>query len=335
MPANLPPHYYKLEKEFKAERDLNEKLRMAKELLALMPKHKGTDKLQAEMKAKISKLNKQIESGGGKSGGGAAKTAAMDHVDKEGAAQFVLIGPPNSGKSSILDYFTNAKPLIADYPFTTREPLAGMMTYESVNLQLVDMPPISPDSFETWMLGIIRNADILCLVAGVGDDGFEERVKFVVDKLKERRIILTHTIPDPDDIEDPALAYKKTIIVAHKIYDDEGGKRQSRFQELYPGFTVVGTSILDDDSMALLQKTMFEQLGIIRVYTKTIGHDPDFNDPIIVPIGATVEAAAFALHKDFARKLQYAKVWGEGKHDGQRVQKTFVLEDKDIIEFHI
>ncbi|MCK5126899.1 MAG: TGS domain-containing protein [candidate division Zixibacteria bacterium] len=334
MPANLPPHYYKLEREFKAERDLNEKLRMAQELLALMPKHKGTDKLQAEMKGKISKLKKQMESGGSKSGG-ASVTAAIDHIDKEGAGQVILIGPPNSGKSSILDYFSNAKPLIADYPYTTREPLAGMMKFETIQLQLVDMPPISPDFFETWMLGIIRNSDLICMVAGLGDDGFEEQVQYVFDKLKERRIILTHTPPDPDDVEDLSLAYKKTIIAAHKIYDDEGEVRKSRFEELYPGFTVVGTSILDDETMDRLRATMFDKLNIMRVYTKTIGHDPDFSDPIIVPPGATVEEAAFALHKDFAYKLQYAKVWGEGKHDGQRVQKTFVLQDGDIIEFHL
>ncbi len=335
MPANLPPHYYKLEKEFRVERDLSEKLRMAEELLRLMPKHKGTDKLQAEMKGKISKLKKQISSGGSGKGGGASVTAALDHVDKEGAGQIVLLGPPNSGKSSILDYYTNVKPLIGDYPYTTREPQAGMMKFESIQLQLVDTPPISPDLFETWMLGIIRNADLICLVAGVGDDGFEERVQYVVEKLEERRIILTHTVPDPATVEDASLAHKKTIIAAHKIYDDGGEKRMSRFEELYPGMKVIGTSILDDDSMVRLQKAMYEHLNIMRVYTKTIGHDPDFEDPIIVPPGATVEEAAFALHKDFAYKLQYAKVWGEGKHDGQRVQKTFVLQDGDIIEFHI
>ena len=335
MPANLPPHYYVLEREFKAEKDLNEKLRMAQELFALMPKHKGTDKLQAEMKAKISKLRKEIAAGGRKSGGGAAKTAALDHIDKEGAGQIVLIGPPNSGKSSILDALTNAKPFIADYPYSTREPLAGMMPYESIQLQLVDTPPISPDLFETWMLGIIRNADLICLVAGVGDDGFEERIQYVFDKLKERRVILTPELPDPETVKDESLAYKKTIIAAHKIYDDDGNSRFSRFSEIYPGFTVVGTSILDDDTMNGLKKTLFEQLNIMRVYTKTIGHEADFSDPIILKPGATVEEAAFALHKDFAYKLQYAKIWGEGKHDGQRVQKTFVLQDGDIIEFHL
>ncbi|MEE9443950.1 MAG: GTPase [candidate division Zixibacteria bacterium] len=333
MPANLPPQYYELERVYKAERDPREKLRLAQELLAMMPKHKGTDKLQAELKTKISKLKKQIISGGVKSG--AAKSASLDHIDKEGAGQVVLIGPPNSGKSSLVDALTNANPMIADYPYTTREPMAGMMLFETIQIQLVDTPPISPDMFEAWMLGIIRNADLICLVAGVGDDGFETRMQYVFDKLKERRVILIHTIPNPEDIDDPSLAYKRTIIAAHKIYDEGGEKRFSRFSELYPGFTVVGTSILDDETLERFKRTVFENLNIMRIYTKTIGHEPDFSDPIIVPLGSTVENAALMLHKDFAHKLQFAKIWGSGKYDGQRVQKSYVLQDKDIIEFHI
>jgi ribosome-interacting GTPase 1 len=333
MPANLPPQYYELERAFKTERDLSEKLRLAKELLSMMPKHKGTDKLQAEMKAKISKLKKLLTSGGQKGGG--VRTESLDHFDKEGAGQVVLIGPPNSGKSSLLDALTNAKPLIADYPFSTREPTAGMMPFESISIQLIDTPPISPDLFETYLLGIIRNADLVCMVMGVGDDGYEEQVKFVFDKLEERRVILTHTVPEADDIEDASLAYKKTILVAHKIYDDGGEQRSERVTQLYPGFTVIKTSILDDSTLDDFKSAVYKGLNIIRVYTKTVGHEADFDDPIILHPGANVEEAAFALHKDFAYRFQFAKIWGEGKHDGQRVQKSFVLTDGDIIEFHI
>jgi len=232
MPANLPPQYYELERTFKAERDPREKLRLAQELLAMMPKHKGTDKLQAEMKAKISKLKKQIDSGQ-KKGGGPSRTEQPDHIDKEGAGQVVFIGPPNSGKSSLLDALTNAKPLVADYPFTTREPQAGMMPYETISIQLVDTPPISPDLFETYLLGIIRNADLICTICDVGDTGCENGVRFVFDKLAERRVVLVPEIPKAEDIEDPSLAYKKTILVAHKIYDEQArpasGRDVSRF----------------------------------------------------------------------------------------------------------
>ena len=145
MPANLPPQYYELEREYNAERDPREKLRLAQELLRVMPKHKGTDKLQAEMKAKISRLKKEIEGGGSKSGGPVRQVSAKDHIEKEGAGQVILIGPPNAGKSSLVDVLTHAKPEVADYPYTTREPEPGMMEFETVQMQLIDTPPISPD----------------------------------------------------------------------------------------------------------------------------------------------------------------------------------------------
>ena len=331
MPANLPPQYYVLEREFRNERDPAEKLRLAQELLAIMPKHKGTDKLQADMKAKISKLKRLVDAGGKKSG--ATRAESIDHVDKEGAGQVVLIGPPNSGKSSLLDALTNARPLIGDYPYTTREPMAGMMPFETISIQLVDTPPISSEQFETYLLGIIRNADLVCVVADASDGGCIEGVQFVFDKLKERRVIL---VPEaPARIEDVSLAYKRTILVAHKAYEEGWEARCGHLGERFPGFAIVKTSILDDATLEELKRAIFAGLHIIRVFTKAVGHEPDFSDPIILKPNATVEDAAIMLHKDFARKLHYARVWGKGKFDGLRVTNAYHLTDGDIIEFHL
>ncbi|OQX92525.1 MAG: hypothetical protein B6D58_02525 [candidate division Zixibacteria bacterium 4484_95] len=331
MPANLPPQYYALEKEFKKETDLHEKLRLAKELLGVMPKHKGTDKLQADLKAKISKLKKQIESGRKKHGARRADT--LDHIEKEGAAQIILVGPPNSGKSSLLDSLTNLKPAIADYPYTTREPSAGIMTFETVQFQLVDTSPISKEQLDTYLLNLIRQADLVVVVADVSDVGLESGLKVVFDRLIEKRIVLVPQVTKKND--DPRIAYKKTIIAAHKYLEKNGEKGLKKLRDLYPEFTIIPTSILDDDSLNNFKAAIFNSLGIIRVYTKRIGHDVDYVDPIILPVGGTVEDAAIALHKDFAYKLQYAKVWGKGKFKGQRVKNSFVLSDKDVIEFHI
>ncbi|KAA3632020.1 MAG: TGS domain-containing protein [Calditrichaeota bacterium] len=331
MPANLPPQYYELERAFKEELDPREKLRMAEELLRMMPKHKGTDKLQADMKSKISKLKKEIE-GGGKSHG-AKQVKALDHIEKEGAGQIIFIGPPNCGKSSLVDALTAAKPLIADYPYATREPLPGMCEYDTVQLQLIDTPPISTELFESYMNGLIRNADLVVLIADLESEKMIEDLQYIVEQLKERRIILKKDRSEsPEDVR---LSYRPTIICAHKEYEDEDGSKRKKITEIFPDFKMVATSILDEDSLELLQKTMFEALDIIRIYTKPIGHDPDYNDPIILPIGGTVEDAAIGLHKDFAKKLKFAKIWGEGKFDGQKVQSDYVLADKDILEFHM
>jgi ribosome-interacting GTPase 1 len=331
MPANLPPQYYELEREFKKESDPREKLRLAKELLAMMPKHKGTDKLQADLKAKISKLAKQIEGGGKKHG--ARHTDIHTHIEKEGAAQVILIGPPNSGKSSIVDVLTHAQPLIGDYPYTTREPLAGMTTFETVQFQLIDTPPISEEYFESFVPNLVRQADMVVVVVDISTPGFDKRVKTILEKLEEKRIILTTSIPEK--IDDQRYAHKKTIIAAHKYLDDGGKEGLAEIRGLYSKFKVVPTSILDDVSMQEFKSAIFDSLGIMRIYTKRIGHDVDYTDPIILPIGGTVEDAARTIHKDFARDLQYAKIWGVGKFEGQRVKNSYVLSDRDIIEFHI
>jgi hypothetical protein len=330
MPANLPPQYYNLEREFRAEKDTREKLRMAEELLRMMPKHKGTSKLQAEMKTKISNLKKLLTDA--PKGGAARQAQVLDHIDKEGAGQAILIGPPNCGKSSLLDALTNAKPLIGDYPYTTREPQTGMTVFETVQLQLIDTPPLSTETFEGYLTGLIRNADLVVLVADLVSPTMIADLDFIVEQLEEKRIILRPENLDTSD--DPRLVCKRTFVCAHKVYDDESGERLAALTERFAGFRIVGTSIIDDDTLLLFKKTIFEMLSIIRVYTKPVGRETDFTDPIILPSGSTVEDAAMGLHKDFAERLKFAKIWGEGKHDGQRVKADFSVIDGDIIEFH-
>jgi ribosome-interacting GTPase 1 len=207
MPANLPPQYYELEREYRAERDPREKLRLAEELLRMMPKHKGTDKLQADMKAKISKLKKQI--GGEEKSHGARTASSHDYIPKEGAGQIIFIGPPNCGKSSLVDSFTNAKPVVADYPFSTREPQAGMMTFETIQLQLIDTPPISEEHYDNYLSNLIRIADIVILVADLADPQMADHIRTVLSKLEEKRILLRSQVEG--EPEDPRFCFKKTL----------------------------------------------------------------------------------------------------------------------------
>ena len=331
MPANLPPQYYELEREYRAERDPREKLRLARELLRMIPKHKGTDKMQADLKAKISKLSRQVESGDKQHG--ARQASLHDHITKEGAAQVILIGPPNSGKSSLVDSLTNAKPLVADYPYTTREPLAAMMTFETVQIQLIDTPPISIDIYENYMSNLIRYADLVVMVCDLADASLTDSLATVITRLEEKRILLRPEFEEQP--EDPRFSTKKAVLAAHKEYNDESGEKRARLAESFPGFKMFPTSIIDDDSLDRFKRGIFEALHIIRVYTKHIGKEVDLVNPVILPIGGTVEDAAVEIHKDFARQLKFAKIWGQGKYDGQRVQRDYQLHDGDVIEFHI
>lgn len=331
MPANLPPQYYKLEKEFHQENDPHEKLRLARELLAIMPKHKGTDKLQADMKSKIAKLKSQVESSGATHG--VHRTDPHSHIDREGAAQIVLIGAPNAGKSSLLDLLTDAHPQIADYPFTTREPLAGMYTWETVPFQLVDTPPVSTEHMEPYIPNLVRQADMVLLVLDMSSPGWEHDMEALRARLQEKHIVLAPSGSPP--AADPMFLYKRTLIAAHK-HDEEGGAESlARLPVVTPGFTIVPTSILDDACGTTLGAAIFAALGVIRVYTKRVGQEVEFRDPLVLPAGATVEDAARLIHKDFAQKLQFARVWGHGKFEGQRVTSTFPLTDKDVVEYHI
>ncbi len=331
MPANLPPQYYELEREFKREQDPTEKLRLAQELLAMMPKHKGTDKLQAELKAKISKLKLQIE--GGQKKHGARHPETHDHIEREGAGQVILIGPPNSGKSSILGVLTHAHPLITDYPFSTVEPVTGMMIFETVQIQLIDTPSIAREFFESYLLNLIRQVNVVMLIVDTTSVDMESEIRVVFKMLEDKHIRLVPVIPNV--IEDPRFAYQKTIIVAHKSFEDDNEKNIGILKANYPHFQILQTTILDDKTMNSLKKMIFDSLGIIRVFTKKVGHEVVFEDPIVLPVGGTVEDAAMTIHKDFAQKLQFAKVWGHGKFEGQKVKSSFVLNDRDIIEFHI
>ena len=331
MPANLPPQYYDLEREYGKERDPREKLRLAEEMLRIMPKHKGTDHLQADIKTKISRLKKQISVP--KKAGGTRQTTLQDHVEREGAGQIILIGPPNSGKSSLVDAFTNAEPLIADSPSSTREPLTGMMDFKHVQLQLIDTPPISDDCYENYLSNLIRNADIVMLVCDLADPKMIENVDIIIGRLEEKRILLKAHADEQH--EDPSYKIQKTIICAHKAYEDETGEQLALLKQRFPDYVIVATSILDDDCMEQLKQAMFDSLGVMRVFTKQIGKEVDMHDPVVLPIGGTVEDAANAIHRDFGQKLKFAKFWGKDKFDGQRVTADFVLSDGDSVEFLI
>ncbi len=329
MPANLPPQYFEAEKRYRLAKEPKDKLKILQEMFAIMPKHKGTDKLQADLKFRISKLKKEMQQKKK-----VARRGDQYFVDKEGAAQVVLIGAPNVGKSQILASLTNATPEVASYPYTTLKPLCGMMPFENIQIQLVDTPPISADFMEPWLSGIIRNADLVIVVTDLGAESMLEETEILLGRLAEYKIQLESEEKETDPLD--GIAHKKTSLLGNKS-DLERSKENSAFlKDIYAKrFPIFYISAQKGANLEELKRYIFERLEILRVYTKTPGKKADFEDPVILRIGSTLLDAAKAIHKDFSRNLKYARIWGAGVYDGQMVQKDFVLEDGHVVEFHI
>ena len=329
MPANLPPQYFEKEKELKKAKTPQERVAILEELLAIVPKHKGTEKLQALLKTKIAKLRIQ----GQKSPAGARHSATFQ-VEKSGAGQVIVIGGPNSGKSSIIKTLTNANPDIGDYPFTTRLPSPAMMPYENIQIQLVDMPPITQDYFEFWQAELIKGADAVLLVMDLSLSDPAEDYLTLLAKLEEKRIELfpqEHPIP----LEDQQFM-KKTMIIANKCDHPRANENLEEIKSfLDSGFKPIPVSLFKEITLEHIKEKIYILLDIIRVYSKIPGKKVDHNDPFVFKKGSSLMDMAKAVHKDFAQKLKYARIWGTNKYQGQKVNRSYILEDEDIIELHI
>ncbi|RLE14168.1 GTP-binding protein [Candidatus Aerophobetes bacterium] len=330
MPANLPPQYYEAEKRYREAKSFEEKISILQEMLAIMPKHKGTDKLQADLRAKISKLKKAAEKKKGP-----CRRSQPYRIPKEGAAQIILIGPPNTGKSTILSALTRASPKIAPYPFTTHEPAVGMMPYENIRIQLVDTPPISPEFNFPWLGDIIRRGDLLLIVVDAGREDILEQAEVVLEKLKELKIRSEGENTDAID-EEGGILYKKIAILANKNDLQGAEERVSVLKELYgKNFPVIATSATSPQEISRAKEEFYRALDIIRVYTKVPGRPPDMEEPVVLKRGSSVIDAARAIHKDFVNNLKYARIWGQNEFKGQKVEREHPLEEGDILEFHI
>lgn len=330
MPANLPPQYVELEREYRKAKDPDQKLVLLNRMLAEIPKHKGTEHLQGELKQKISKLKKEQK----QKKSSARRKDYLDYVPKEGVAQYALVGPPNSGKSSLLAALTNARPEIADFPFTTRKPLPGMTEFESVQLQMVDLPPICTQYCENWVPNVVRTADVALVVLSLGSDDLIDEFSDTNERLKQNKTFLTNE--PPTLVQPPGEINKRTIIAANQIDRPGAADRLEILNDLFAAqFPIIAISATIPENLPRLLKNMFSILGRIRVYTKTPGHEADLTDPVVLPMGATVADAAEVIHKDFARQLHFAKIWGRNSFDGQRVHGDYVVTDGDVLEFHI
>ncbi|TMQ54486.1 MAG: TGS domain-containing protein [Candidatus Eisenbacteria bacterium] len=329
MPANLTPQYKEAEQRFRRATSHDEKLETLREMLALLPKHKGTEKIQADLRHRVAKLEEEGEH---------ARRAGPQrfdpgHVRREGAGQWVLIGPPNSGKSALVRALTHAHPEVAAYPFTTRVPLPGMMPFEDVQVQLVDTPAVAPHHTEPYLANLVHSADGILLVLDVTSDDVEESLHELLSVM-ERARVWPEGRPLPPDAP-PFLLVKPVIAIGNKrdLDPDETFAVLAR-GSIPPGITFHSVSAEHGAGLEDLRPTLFERLACIRIYAKEPGKKPDLEKPFVLKRGATVRALALAVHKELGERVKYARIWGTARFDGQQVDRDHVLSDRDVAELH-
>jgi uncharacterized protein len=328
MPTNLPPEYFDAEKRFRQAQTPVEKVARLEELISTVPKHKGTDKLRADLRRQLSRLREEAQS---RKKHGAHQSAY--HISREGAGQVVILGSANVGKSALLAALTNAEPEVSPQPFDTWKPLPGMMPIENIQVQLIDTPALDRDFIEPGLFDLARRADLLWLVVDLQADPVGQ-VEHALELLESHRIF-------PQDSEDSSgdqrfSAFLPITILANKCDDEIQDELFDLFCELYEGeCPLFPVSAVTGRNFDRLKRRVFDQLHIVRVYPRPPGQEPDMERPFVLKKGGTVLDLAEMIHRDFYDKFKSARVWGSSSFDGQLVQREYPLEDGDIVEIRI
>jgi ribosome-interacting GTPase 1 len=331
MPANLTPQYHKAEAAYRQAESPQEELECLQLMLREIPKHKGTDRLQADLKTKIAKVKAETQ----KSSAGSATKAAATKIPKQGAGRVLLIGAPNSGKSQLLAALTRAQPEIAPYPFTTQAPMPGMMLYEDCPFQLIDLPPITADYFSPTTIGLVRGADLVLLVIDLASDSLVEETSAVLDQFASGKTRFgRHTMLDEEDI---GVSYTQTLVLLNKIDDPQAGERLALLDEFLDlPLDRIEVSATQGTGLERLRREVFDRLEIVRVYAKHPKEkEPDRSKPFAIRRGETLVEVAEHVHRDLAAQLKGARIWGAAVHDGTTVKPDYQPQDGDVVELHV
>jgi ribosome-interacting GTPase 1 len=326
VPTNLPPQYFEAEKVYRQAKSPAEKVEALETMLAVMPKHKGTDHLKADLRARIARLTQEAQ----RQSGGATR-AQLYEVRKEGAGQVALVGLPNVGKSALLDALTDASPKVADYPYTTQLPQPAMMPVDNVNVQLVDLPPIVADATLPWHRALIRQADLLLLVVDLSGDPLDEWAT-MLNELRRMRIEPVPPGSEPD--ESVETIQKPSLLVATKADRPDAADVLELLELDVDGrLPVLAVSATDGRGLEALRRRALAALDVIRVYTKPPGKPADRSKPFVLKRGSTIEELADLIHHELRENLKYALLWGaSGKFGGQRISRHHQLDDEDVVE---
>jgi ribosome-interacting GTPase 1 len=328
MPANLTPQYLEAEANFKQAKTTPEKIKALEIMMAVIPKHKGTEKIRGQLKSRMAKLKEELQRRPT-----IGRAEQVYNIKREGAAQVVILGLPNSGKSTLFSQVTHAFSEVADYPFTTQKPIPGMMRFENLQIQLVDTPPIQLDHVEPGFSNLIRNADALLLLVDLTEDPIFQ-IEILVEELNQMkiRIVGKGSIPTLEE----GWTSQKALLLGNKVDVKNAMEGYRTFENHFRStFPILPLSAKGGMNFEELRKEIYQLLDIIRVYTKVPGKEPDFTEPVVLKKGSKVEDVALSIHKDFVAKLRYAKIWGSGKFDGQMVKRDYQVNEGDVVEMHI
>jgi len=346
MPANLSPEYKAAADAYRKARDPQEKLDHLRGMLSVIPKHKGTDHLQADLKRRIKELDEELA--GPKRGGARSGPALV--VRPEGAAQVALVGPPNSGKSLLHTRLTGSGAKSGPYPHTTQYPEPGMLRWEDVHFQLLDLPAISAQHPLPWLGSTLQSADACLLVVDLADPECLQHVASVQAILGERRVSLVTdwpgaVRPDPAapppgdaDAEDVFDLRLPTLLVANKsdLLGNPGTDLEALAELEAPHFPTLLVSAQSGQGLGGIGEWLWRSFGLVRIYTKAPGKTALHDRPFTLRHGEqTVADVARLVHREMAQTLKYARVWGTSvAADGQHVGRDHVLADRDVVELH-
>lgn len=335
MPANLSPEYKAAEAEFRKAREPRERLLWLREMLRVIPKHKGTDHLQADIKSRIKELTEELE--GPRKGG--ARSGPATAIHPEGAAQLVLLGPPNSGKSLLHARLTGSHAAVAPYPFTTQYPEPGMLPWTDILFQLLDMPAISPEHPVPWLTSTLQTAHGCLLLADLSDPGCVEQLQALQEVLAQKRVTLTPRWPAAGlggDDEDPFAIRLPALLLANKadLVGDPDAELRALLELSGLDYPAMAVSAATGAGLGELGAWLFRQLAVVRVYTKAPGKPPEKDHPFTLRRGQSVEDVARLVHKDLAGSLRYARIWHADGAGPKQVGREYLVADGDVVELH-
>ncbi len=369
MTTNFDYEYGNALAQYENAKTVEEKIKALELMQSTAPSHKGAENLRSDIVGKLAKMKNKLEKSKAVKGGSKGLRFSRD-----GSATIVLIGIPNSGKSTLLSKITNAMPKISDYAFTTKIPEIGIMEYKGTKIQIVELPAIVEGANKgrargKEVLGLVRNGDLVicCLL------GSRETAEYSLDVLKEelelsniivnkKRVNLSVNKSTTQGIE--IVGETNVIDGAENLFDilkeryahiivrvDEKASiadilNAMDYTKSYKkviaiwldgkeAFTYKTIKVQPYNSTEEIKKLIYDNLDLIIVHTRKPGEKDIDNVPVALRSGSTIKDLCSMLHKDFIEKFKFARIWGSGKYPGQQVSLDYPLISNDIVEFHI